>query len=56
VSKTGLLAGSKVVQKWQTQFEEQYSSAQKMDAFAKARPGTSSGVSIGKAAEVIQRH
>jgi hypothetical protein len=56
VSKTGLLAGSKVVQKWQTQFEEQYSSAQKMDAFAKARPGTSSGVNIGKAAEVIQRH
>jgi hypothetical protein len=42
------LASSEVVEEWQTRFEDLYNSAQKMDVFARGRPGTTTGVSIDR--------
>jgi hypothetical protein len=40
------LAASEVVEEWQTLFGDLYTSAQKMDVFARGRPGITAGVSV----------
>jgi hypothetical protein len=45
MGRTSPLASSDVVKDWQSRYALQYDSAQTMDAFARGRPGTTTGVS-----------
>jgi hypothetical protein len=56
MGRTPPSATSDVVRNWQAVYAEQYGNAQAMDAFARGRPGTTTGVSSGLCSNDCTRH